>query len=76
MGGVKLSPVIRGPFRKLVKKGMVIKDIAHYFETTRQTVHRLRRASIGNQNFPRQPKESKVTMEVELSILKLRTTFK
>jgi hypothetical protein len=25
---------------------------------------------------PRQPKESKVTVEIELSILKLRTTFK
>jgi IS30 family transposase len=79
--GVRLSPDIRGTFRKLVKKGLTIKDIAYYFETTRQTVYRwLKRGRHkGTETFqdkPRQPKESKVTEEVELSILKLRTTFK
>jgi IS30 family transposase len=79
--GVRLSPDIRGTFRKLVKKGMAIKNIAYYFETTRQTVHRwLKRGKHkGTETFqdkPRQPRESKVTQDVELSILKLRTTFK
>lgn len=60
---------------------MPIKDIAYYFETTRQTIHRwLKRGKHkGTETFqdkPRQPKESKVTFEVELSILKLRTTLK
>jgi hypothetical protein len=39
----------------------------------------LMRKISGKETFkdkPRQPKESKVTFEVELSILKLRTTFK
>jgi hypothetical protein len=81
VNGVRLSPDIRGTFRKLVKRGMAIKDIAYYFETTRQTVHRwLRRGRHkGAESFqdkPGQPRESKITEEVELSILKLRTTFK
>ena len=78
---MRFSPDIRGTFGKLVKKGMAIKEIAYYFDTTRQTIHRwLKRGKHrGGETFsdkPRQPKESKVTMEVELSILKLRTTFK
>jgi transposase len=77
---VRLSPDIRGAFRKLVKKGLAVTGIAGLFGTTRQTVHRwLRRGKHpGKETFqdkPRQPKESKVTVEVELSILKLRTTF-
>ena len=60
---------------------MAINEIAYYFETTRQTVHRwLKRGKHkGTEKFqdkPRQPKKSKVTEQVELSILKLRTTFK
>jgi IS30 family transposase len=79
--GVRLSPDIRGAFRKLVKKDLAVTNIAELFSTTRQTVYRwLRRGKHpGKESFkdkPRQPKESKVTLEVELSILKLRTTFK
>jgi IS30 family transposase len=79
--GVRLSPDIRGAFRKLAKKNVAVSFIAQMFGTTRQTVYRwLRRGKHrGLENFkdkPRQPKESKVTLEVELSILKLRTTFK
>jgi IS30 family transposase len=79
--GVRLSPDIRGALNKLVKKGLAVTRIAELFDTTRQTVHRwLNRAKhVGREYFkdrPRKPKESKVTMEVELSILKLRTTFK
>jgi IS30 family transposase len=78
---MKLAPDIRGVFRKLVKKGLAIKDIAYYFDTTRQTVHRWlsRGKHRGKEAFhdkPRQPKESKVTADVEVSILKLRSTFK
>ena len=78
---MRLSPDIRAAFRKLVKKGLAIKKVAYYFETTRQTVYRWlnRGRHKGAEAFRdkrRQPRESKVTMEVELSILKLRTTFK
>jgi IS30 family transposase len=77
---VRLSPDIRGAFRKL-KKELTVTGIAEMFNTTRQTVYRWlgRGKHPGKENFkdePRQPKESKVTLEVELSILKLRTTFK
>ena len=77
---MRLSPDIRGAFRKLVKKDLAVTSIAELFNTTRQTVYRwLKRQTCGRETFkdkPRQPKESKVTAEVELSILKLRTTFK
>jgi len=78
---VRLSPDIRGVFNKLVKKGLAVTCIAELFDTTRQTVHRWlsRSKHVGREYFkdkPRKPKESKVTEEVELSILKLRTTFK
>jgi IS30 family transposase len=79
--GVRLSPDIRGAFSRLVKKGLEVTRIAELFDTTRQTVYRwLSRAKhVGREYFkdrPRKSKESKVTVEVELSILKLRTTFK
>jgi IS30 family transposase len=79
--GLRLSPDIRGAFNKLVKKDLTVTRIAELFDTTRQTVHRwLNRAKhVGREYFKdrlRKPKESKVTLEVELSILKLRTTFK
>jgi len=78
---VRLSPDIRGAFRKLAKTDLTVSGIAQMFNTTRQTVYRwLRRGKHrGTEAFkdkPRQPKESKVTLKVELSILKLRTTFK
>jgi len=79
--GVRLSPDIRGAFGKLVKKGLAVTRIAQLFDTSRQTVHRwLKRARhVGREYFkdkPRRPKPVKVTEEVELFILKLRTTFK
>jgi len=77
---VRLSPDIRGAFRKLVKKGLGVSRIAYLFDTTRQTVHRwLRRARhVGREHFrdkPRAPKPSRVTAEVEVSILFMRSTF-
>ncbi len=78
---MRLSPDIRGAFRKLAKTDLTVTSIAQMFNTTRQTVYRWigRGKHRGTETFkdkPRQPKEIKVTAEVELSILKLRTTFK
>jgi len=80
-GVVRFSPDIRGAFGKLVKKGLPVTRIAHLFDTTRQTVHRwLKRARhVGREYYkdkPREPRQSKVTDKVELSILALRSTFK
>jgi transposase len=76
----RLSPGIRGLFRKFVKKGLSVKRIAQLFDTTRETVYRwLKRGNRpGRESFkgrPREPKESKVTVDVEVSILALRTSF-
>ena len=78
---MRLSPEIRGAFSRLLKKGLEVTRIAELFDTSRQTVYRwINRAKhVGREHYkdkPRKPKESKVTVEVELSILKLRTTFK
>ena len=78
---MRLAPDIKGAFRKLSKTDLTVTSIAQMFNTTRQTVYRWlgRGKHRGIETFkdkPRQPKESKVTVEVELSILKLRTTFK
>jgi len=77
---MRLSPDIRGIFRKLVEKGLTVTGIAYLFDTTRQTVHRwLRRGRhVGRESFKdrlREPRMSKVTDEVEMSILTLRNTF-
>ena len=77
---MRLSPDIRGAFRKLAKTNLTVTSIAKAFNTTRQTVYNwLKRGKHrGSETFkdkPRQPKQSKVTLEIELSILKLRTTF-
>jgi IS30 family transposase len=79
--GVRLSPDIRGAFRKLAKTNLTVTSIAQMFKTTRQTVYTwLKRGKHrGTETFkdnPRRPKQSKVTFEIELSILKLRTAFK
>ena len=78
---MRLSPDIRGVFRKLVRKDLTVTRIAQLFDTTRQTVHRWLKRSrhVGREYFKdksRLPKPSKVTDEVELSILALRNTFK
>jgi len=78
---VRLSPDIRGAFRKLAKTNLTVTSIAQMFRTTRQTVYTwLKRGKHrGTETFkdnPRRPKQSKVTFEIELSILKLRTVFK
>jgi transposase InsO family protein len=77
---MRLSPIIRGTFRRLLGKGLTVTRIAYLFDTSRQTVHRWlrRRKHVGRESFkdkPREPRASKVTDEVELSILRLRSTF-
>lgn len=77
---MRLSPDIRGRFRDLLKKGLTVTCIAYLFDTTRQTVYRwLRRGKhAGREHFRdkhRKPKEGKITVEVEVSILALRNTF-
>jgi hypothetical protein len=79
--GVRPSPDIKGAFNKLVKKGLAVSRIAELFNTTRQTVQWwLNRARHEARQYykdrPSTPKESKVNLEVELSILKLRTIFR
>jgi IS30 family transposase len=81
VNGVRLSPDIRGAFRKLAKTDLSVTGIAKAFNTTRQTVYRwlTRGKHRGLETFkdkPRQPKQGKVTSDFELSILKLRTTLK
>jgi transposase InsO family protein len=78
---VKLDPSIRGLFGKLVKKGLTVTRIAELFDTTRQTVHRWlkRTRHVGREHYKdktREPKQGKITEEVEVSILALRNTFK
>jgi IS30 family transposase len=78
---VRLSPDIRGAFRKLAKTDLTVTSIAQMFNTTRQTVYRwltrgMHRGSETFKDKPRTPRDSKITAQVELSILKLRTTFK
>ena len=78
---MRLPPNIRGTFIKLVKKGLAVTSIAELFETTRQTVQRwLNRAKhVGREYFkdkPRKPKPAKITAEVELSVLKLRKSWR
>jgi transposase InsO family protein len=77
---MRFTPEIRAAFVQLWKKGVPVKKIAEFFDTTRQTVRtwikRVRHP--GKEHFrdkPREPKESKITVEVEVSILALRNTF-
>lgn len=78
---MRLAPDIRAAFRQLLKKGLEVSRIAQLFDTSRRTVYRwLRRGNHqGSESFldkERKPKESKVTVEVEVSIMALRTTFR
>ncbi len=75
---MRFTPDIRAVFRQLLKKGLSIKKIAELFDTTRKTVYRwLNRAKhVGREYFndrPRKPRQSKVTVDIEVSILGLRS---
>lgn len=77
---MRLPPDIRAVFRKLVKKGLSVTRIAELFDTTRQTVYAWvnRSKHVGREYYrdkPRKHKESKITVEIEVSILALRNTF-
>lgn len=78
---MRLPSDIRGASYRFVEKGLAITRIAELFDTSRQAVHRwINRAKhVGREYYKdknRKPKGSKVTVEVEFSILKLGTTFK
>ncbi len=76
---VRLTPDIRALCKKFVNKGLKISKVAELLDTSRQTVHSwLNRAKHpGRESYrdkPRKPKEGKVTVEVEVSILAMRNT--
>lgn len=77
---MRFSPDIRKIMRHLLKKGLNKTRIAELFDTTRQTVHRWCKRAFhrGRESFkdkPRRSKKSKITVEVEVSILTLRNSF-
>ncbi len=76
----RLSPDIRALCKKFVKKGLKISRVAELLDTSRQTVYKwLERGDhVGREYYrdkTRKSKESKITVEVEVSILALRNTF-
>jgi transposase len=77
---MRLSRGIREAIAHLARKGLKKTKIAQLFDTTRQTVNRwfkraLHRGRESYRDKERKPKESKITVEVEVSILALRNTF-
>lgn len=77
---MRLSPDIRATFKKLVKKGLSVTRIAQLFDISRRTVYRWlnRSKHVGREYYkdkPRKHRESKITVEIEVSILALRNTF-
>lgn len=77
---MRFSPDIRKIMLHLLKKGLSKTHIADLFDTTRQTVHRWCKRAFhrGRESFkdkPRRSKKSKITVEVEVSILALRNSF-
>jgi hypothetical protein len=75
---VRLSPAERSLFGRFLEKGLPKTKIANLFDTTRQTVDRWIKRSkhVGREYYkdkPRKSKESKITVEVEVSILALRS---
>lgn len=77
---MRLSTEERKVAVKLVRKGQSKTKVAELFDTSRQTVHKWCKRAFhkGRESFrdePRKPKQSKITVEVEVSILALRNTF-
>lgn len=78
---MRFSPDIRALFRKLWKDGKTVSEIAGFFGTSRRTVYRwIRRGShAGREHYrdkPRRPRESRITLKAELSIVAMRNTFR
>ena len=78
---MRYTPDVRKLMRDLVLKGRSQAAVARFLGTARSTVYRwLKRAQhVGREYYndrPRKPKEGKVTVEVEVSILALRNTFR
>ena len=77
----RISPELRNECVKLSRKGHNKSFIAELFETTRQTVTTWckRVHHVGQEFFkdkPRKPKESKITVETEATIIGFRNFFK
>lgn len=77
---MRLSPDTRRTIVNLFRTGCNKTFIAELLGVTRQAVQRwcARACHRGSENFkdkPRKPKESKVTVEVEVSILAMRNTL-
>jgi len=78
---MRLVPELRESLVQAVKNGLNKKIVARAYNVTRQTVHKwCKRAYYGGKEYfkdkIRKAKKSKITVEVEASILALRTTFK
>lgn len=76
----RLKPHERRQMVKMVRAGVPIKVVAELFGVSRQTVWKWcgRAKHRGYESFkdkPRRPKKSKITKEVEFSIVELRTKF-
>ena len=77
---MRFAPDVRKLMRDLVRKGRSIASVAKFLGTSRQTVYRWYRRAlhVGREYYndmPRNPKESKITVDVEVSVLALRNTF-
>lgn len=75
---MRFTPDVRAFIRKLWKKGKKVKEIAEFFGTTRKTIYRWvdRPKHVGREYYtdrPRKPKQGKITVNVEVSILGLRS---
>lgn len=78
---MRLSSELRETLVKAIKKGIDINVVAKTFGVSRVTVWRwCKRAYHPRKEYfkdkPRKPKQSKITFDVELSILAMRTFFK
>jgi len=78
---MKTLPTTHQLMAESVKRGNNINLVAKVFSVCRQIVSKWVRdkARVGMLRYydkPREPKQSKITIKVELSILAMRTTFK
>lgn len=77
---MRTAPTTRKLIAEAVKKGNPINVVAKVFDVCRQTVSKWAKGKnhkgpIRFSDLPRKPKESKITLEVELAILAMRALF-
>ena len=78
---MRLIPELRRALVKAIKKGLNKSFVAKAFDVTRNTIYRwlneIKRARRTTfKDKPRNPKESKITFEIEISIITMRLSFK